>query len=66
MVWFTLIQAEVRRDIAGTETGRVRVTAEASVRAPSILHQDLRRRLLTDPEFFESVRRRLDAPPVAG
>ena len=66
MVWFTLIQAEVRQDVAGTEDGRVRVTARAGVRAPSILHQDLRRRLLTDPEFFESVRRHLEAPPAVG
>lgn len=64
MVWFTMIQAEVRRDIAGTEDGRLRVTAEASVQAPSILHQDLRRRLLTDPEFFERVRQRFEVPPA--
>ncbi len=65
-VWLRLAQAEVRQEVAGTEDGRVRVTAEASVQAPTILHQDLLRRLLTDPEFFESVRRRLDAPPQVG
>ena len=65
-VWLRLAQAEVRQEIAGTEDGRVRVTAEASVRGASILHQDLLRRLLTDPEFFESVRRRLEAPPAVG
>ena len=65
-VWLRLAQAEVRQDVAGTEDGRVRVTAEVSVQAPSILHQDLLRRLLTDPEFFESVRRRLEAPAEVG
>lgn len=30
----------------------------------SYLHQDLLRRLLSDPEFFESVRQRLETPPV--
>ena len=65
-VWLRLAQAEVRQEVAATEDGRVRVTAEASVRGPSILHQDLLRRLLTDPEFFDSVRRRLDAPPEVG
>lgn len=58
------IQGQVRQDVASTEDGRVRVTAEVGVQGPSILHQDLLRRLLADPEFFESVRRRLEAPAV--
>lgn len=32
----------------------------------SYLHQDLLRRLLSDPEFFEDVRQRLEAPPDVG
>ena len=63
-VWLTLIQGQVRQDVASTEDGRMRVTAEVGVQGLSILHQDLLRRLLTDPEFFESVRRRLEAPAV--
>ena len=66
MVWLTLAQAEVRQEVAGTEDGRLSVTAGTSAQAPSILHQDFLRRLLTDPEFFESVRRRLEAPPHVG
>lgn len=63
-VWLTLIQGRVRQDVASTEDGRMRVTAEVGVQGPSILHQELLWRLLTDPEFFESVRRRLEAPAV--
>ena len=66
MVWLTLAQAEVRQEVAGTEDGRLSVTAGTSAQAPSILHQDFLRRLLTDPEFFESVRRRLEAPAEVG
>lgn len=66
MVWLRLAQAELRQEVAGTEDGRLSVTAGTSAQAPSILHQDLLRRLLTDPEFFESVRRRLEAPAEAG
>jgi hypothetical protein len=66
MVWLTLAQAEVRQEVASTEDGRLSVTVGTSAQAPSILHQDLLRRLLTDPEFFESVRRRLEAPRQVG
>ena len=65
-VWLTLAQAEVRQEVASTEDGRLSMTAGTSAQGPSILHQDLLRRLLTDPEFFESVRRRLEAPAAAG
>ena len=65
-VWLRLAQAEVRQDVVRTEDGRLSVTVGTSAESPSILHQDLLRRLLTDPEFFESVRRRLEASPEAG
>ena len=32
----------------------------------SALHQDFLRQLLTDPDFFEDVRQRLEAPRDAG
>ena len=65
-VWLTLIEGQVRQNLVRTEGGEVRVTVEVSVRGPRYVHQDLLRRLLTDPEFFDSVRRRFDAPPGVG
>ena len=64
-VWFTLAKGRVRRDRVGREGGEVHVTAEVDVREPNRLNRDLLRRLLSDPEFFERVRRRLDARPAA-
>ena len=65
-VWLTLIEGQVRQNLVRTEGGEVRVTAGVRVRGPRYVHQDLLRRLLTDPEFFDSVRRRFDAPPGVG
>ena len=65
-VWLTLTEGQVRQNLVRTEGGEVRVTAGVRVRGPRYVHQDLLRRLLTDPEFFDSVRRRFDAPPGVG
>ena len=64
-VWFTLAKGRTRRERVGREGGEVQVTAEVDVRGSNRLNRDLLRRLLSDPEFFERVRRRLDARPAA-
>ena len=56
-VWFTLAKGRTRRERVGREGGEVQVTNR--------LNRDLLRRLLSDREFFERVRRRLDARPAA-
>ncbi len=61
-VWFTLSEGRVRRDGVGRGGGEVR--AEVDGRGANRLNRDLLRRLLSDPEFFDRVRRRLDARPA--
>ena len=65
-VWLTLALGQAQQDLPQPSGDGLRLTAEIRARAPSYLHQDLLRRLLSDPEFFESVRRRLEAPPDFG
>ncbi len=66
LVWLTLVQGLGREDLVATERVRLSVTVEAPEREPRQLHQALLLRLLSDPEFFESVRRRFEASPEAG
>ena len=63
-VGFTLARGRVRRERVGREGGEVRVTAEVGVRGSGRLNRDFLRRLLSDREFFERVRRRFDARPA--
>ena len=65
-VWLMLAGGEVRQDLVRTQSSRLSLTAEVRGSARSYFHQDVLRRLLSDPEFFERVRRRLEALPAVG